>query len=88
MRIIIVAGSKYQNFDTYEYMDGDYFIGIEDGAYCIIKRGFKLDLAIGDFDTTTHYDEIIKHSLLVKKFPKEKDEIDLELALKYIVNNN
>ena len=84
MRIIIVAGSKYQNFDTYQYTGNDYFIGIEDGAYEIIKRGFKLDLAIGDFDTTSHYDEIIKKALKVEKFPKEKDEIDLELALKYI----
>ena len=88
MRIIIVAGSKYQNFDTYQYTENDYFIGIEDGAYEIIKRGFKLDLAIGDFDTTSHYDEIIKKALKVEKFPKEKDEIDLELALKYITNYN
>ncbi len=84
MRIIVVAGSKYQNFDSYSYLDGDYFIGIEDGAYEIIKRGFTLNLALGDFDTTTHYNEIINESLKVLKYPKEKDEIDLELALKYI----
>ena len=87
MRVIIVAGSKYHNFDTYQYLDGDYFIGIEDGAYEIIKRGFKLNLTIGDFDTTTHYDEIMEKALVVNKFPKEKDEIDLELALKYIADN-
>lgn len=88
MRIIIVAGSKYQNFNTYEHIDDDYLIGIEDGAYEIIKRGYSLNLAIGDFDTTTHYDKIINKALKVEKFPKEKDEIDLELALKYIINNN
>ena len=87
MRIIVVAGSKYQNFDSYSYLDGDYFIGIEDGAYEIIKRGFTLNLALGDFDTTTHYNEIINESLKVLKYPKEKDEIDLELALKYIEEN-
>ena len=32
MRIIVVAGSKYQNFDTYEFKKDDYLIGIEDGA--------------------------------------------------------
>ena len=87
MRIIIVAGSKYHNFNTYNYVDGDLFIGIEDGAYEIIKRGYKLSLSIGDFDTTTHLDEILKSSIEIKKYPKEKDEIDLELALKYIDNH-
>ena len=84
MRIIVVAGSKYQNFDTYEFKKDDYLIGIEDGAYEIIKRGFTLDLVLGDFDTTTHLDEILKNTNNVIKYPKEKDEIDLELALKYI----
>ena len=84
MRIIVVAGSKYQNFDTYEFKQDDYLIGIEDGAYEIIKRGFTLDLVLGDFDTTTHLDEILKNANNVIKYPKEKDEIDLELALKYI----
>lgn len=87
MRIIIVAGSKYHNFNTYNYVDGDLFIGIEDGAYEIIKRGYELSLSIGDFDTTTHLDEILKSSIEIKKYPKEKDEIDLELALKYIDNH-
>ena len=84
MRIIVVAGSKYQNFDTYEFKKDDYLIGIEDGAYEIIKRGFTLDLVLGDFDTTTHLNEILKNANNVIKYPKEKDEIDLELALKYI----
>lgn len=87
MRIIIVAGSKYQNFDHYIYDEKDLFIGIEDGAYEIIKRGYKLDLTLGDFDTTTHFDEIVESAIEIKKYPKEKDEIDLELALKYIESN-
>ena len=57
---------------------------IRKDIYEIIKRGYKLSLSIGDFDTTTHLDEILKSSIEVKKYPKEKDEIDLELALKYI----
>ena len=87
MRIIIVAGSKYKNFDLYEYSEDDFIIGIEDGAYEVIKRGYKLDLTLGDFDTTTHFDEIICKAKDFIKYPKEKDEIDLELALKYIESN-
>ena len=87
MRIIIVAGSKYQNFNRYEYLKDDFIIGIEDGAYEVIKKGSPLHLTIGDFDTTIHFDEIISKALEVLKYPKEKDEIDLELALKYIETN-
>ena len=87
MRIIIVAGSKHQTFHEYKKQDGDFFIGIEDGAYEIIKHGYNLDVAVGDFDTTTHYDEICAKALNIIKYPKEKDEIDLELALMYVLNN-
>lgn len=87
MRIIIVAGSKYHNFDDYVYDENDFLIGIEDGAYEIIKKGYKLDLTLGDFDTTTHFDEIANKALKVYKYPEEKNEIDLELALKYIEVN-
>ena len=84
MRIIIVASSKYKNFDNYTYNEGDYLIGIEDGAYEIIKKGLNVDLSIGDFDTTSHYDCIVENVSNIIKYPKEKDEIDLELAIKYV----
>ena len=87
MRIIIVAGSKHHTFSQYQKQNNDFYIGIEDGAYEIIKHGYKLDVAIGDFDTTTHYDEICAKASNLIKYPKEKDEIDLELALMYILNN-
>ena len=87
MRIIIVAGSKHHTFYQYQKHHDDFYIGIEDGAYEIIKHGYKLDVAIGDFDTTTHYDEICAKASNLIKYPKEKDEIDLELALMYILKN-
>ena len=87
MRIIIVASSKYKNFDNYIYKEGDFLIGIEDGAYEIINRGLSVNLSIGDFDTTSHYDEIVENVSNIIKYPKEKDEIDLELALKYVKDN-
>ena len=48
MRIIIVAGSKHHTFYQYQKQNNDFYIGIEDGAYEIIKHGYKLDVAIGD----------------------------------------
>lgn len=87
MRIIIVAGSKHHTFNQYHKQNDDYFIGIEDGAFEILKSGNKLDVAVGDFDTTIHYDEICEKAVKVLKYPKEKNEIDLELALMYVLNN-
>ncbi len=88
MRIIIVAGSPYKTFDRYIYQEGDFLIGIEDGAYEIKKRGLRLDLAVGDFDTTKYFDEIKTYAKVLKVYPKEKAEIDLELAFKYLIDHN
>lgn len=84
MRIIIVAGSKCNTFENYKYQENDFFIGIEDGGYEIIQRGFSLDLAIGDFDTTSYLSEILDNAKQIKKYSPIKNEIDLELALIYI----
>lgn len=88
MRVIIVASSPYKNFASYQYQEGDFLIGIEDGAYEIKKRDLPLELAIGDFDTTKHFDEIKTYAKQLEIYPQEKDEIDLELALKYLVKHN
>ena len=87
MRIIIVAGSKCNTFSNYNYRDNDYFIGIEDGGYEIIKKGYSLDLAIGDFDTTSYFDKVQSHAKKLIKYSPIKDQIDLELALMYIEEN-
>lgn len=88
MRIIIVASSPYKTFDKYIYNENDFLIGIEDGAYDIIEKGFKLHYAVGDFDTTLHLEKIKKSALEIDIYSPIKDEIDLELALKYIIKNN
>lgn len=88
MRIIIVASSPYKTFDKYIYNENDFLIGIEDGAYDIIEKGFKLQYAVGDFDTTSHLEKIKKSALEIDIYSPIKDEIDLELALKYIIKNN
>lgn len=88
MRVIIVASSPYKNFASYQYQEGDFLIGIEDGAYEIKKRDLPLELAIGDFDTTKHFDEIKTYAKQLEIYPQEKAEIDLELALKYLVKHN
>ncbi len=82
--IIIVAGSPYHNFDQYEIKENDYYIGLESGCQEIIKRGLNIDLAVGDFDHIDNLNSLTKYIKQLIKYPREKDEIDLELAFKYL----
>lgn len=84
-RVIVIASSPYQSFDCYQYQKGDFLIGIENGAYEIKKRHLPLDLAIGDFDTTLHFKDIKAYAKRIIVYPQIKNEIDLELAFKYLL---
>ena len=53
----------------------------------IIKKGYSLDLAIGDFDTTNYFEEVNLSAKKLIKYSPIKDQIDLELALMYIEEN-
>jgi thiamine pyrophosphokinase len=65
----------------------DFLIAADGGLHHILKIGRAPNLLLGDLDSVTP-DEI--HTLQdsgvpVKKFPREKDETDLELALDYAI---
>ena len=82
MRTIIVANSPVKSFNKiYQYQENDYFIGVDGGAISIINRKLQLDLAIGDFDSTTELELIKQKAIKLLTFPIEKNETDLELAI-------
>ena len=69
MRYILVGGSPVDSFNaSYIYQADDYFIGIDAGCDKLIDKGYKIDLAIGDFDTTKRFDEIKKQAKYVVVF--------------------
>jgi thiamine pyrophosphokinase len=87
MRIIIVCGSPVKSFNRYKYQSDDYLIGVDAGCEEIIQCNYPLDVAIGDFD---HSKDLSLIKMKTKKFisyDPNKDEIDLELAIKYILKN-
>lgn len=87
MRIIIVASSDKKVFHTkYRLNPSDYFIGVDGGSIELINRNIKPDLCIGDFDSVDNLSFIKENSHQVKVFSKDKDETDLELALKELDN--
>ena len=85
MKIIIVAGSPVKSFSKlYHKNPSDYYIGVDSGCLELINRGIKMDIAIGDFDSTDKLDLIKEHSYSILTYPKEKNETDLELALMHL----
>ena len=82
MRYIVVGNSLYKTFSKmYKYQEGDYFIGLDEGSLEIIKNNYTLNEAWGDFDSGNNIEFIKSKTNKFKKYPKEKNETDLELIL-------
>lgn len=88
MRIIIVGNSPLKSFyECYTPLPDDYYIGLDAGAEEIIKAGFVLHEAWGDFDSTTNFEIIKTKALKLVVHPLKKNETDLELVLMNICQN-
>jgi len=85
-RIVIFGNGKLHKKFLRDIQAGDYVIGVDRAAYWLIRQGRTPDIAIGDFDSTTKQEvDLIKKSIkLVKHYPQEKDQTDMELAVRYV----
>jgi len=66
---------------------GDWLVAV-DGGYRLLKAiGLKPELVIGDLDSISarELDEIQRGMIPIQRFPKHKDETDLELALNAVL---
>jgi thiamine pyrophosphokinase len=68
--------------------EGDYWIAADGGCRSALACGRAPDILIGDLDSAP---DVIRETLdragtVVKSFPAEKDETDLELALRFAVH--
>lgn len=82
--IAIVAGG---NCDLSLYKDilrDAYIIGADRGALYLAESGYQVDIAVGDFDSVSEseMEKIYKASGDIDRLPEDKDETDLEHALK------
>lgn len=76
--ILITPKSKsVPNMPDYDY------IGVDAGALLVLKAGYPLKFAIGDFDSMNEesYNQLLCQTK-VYKHPIEKDETDSELAVR------
>ena len=59
MKVAVVCGSHELYLDE-KALAGQFIIGVDRGAFHLLKRGISPDLAIGDFDSVTpeEYDAV------------------------------
>ena len=82
--IAIVAGGSC-DLSLYKDILADAFvIGADMGALYLAESGYKIDIAVGDFDSVSEseMEKICKSTGDLDRLVPEKDETDLEHALK------
>lgn len=82
--IAIVAGGTC-DLSLYKDILADAFIiGADRGALYLAESGYKIDIAVGDFDSVSEseMEKICKNTGDLDRLVPEKDETDLEHALK------
>ncbi|WP_203362268.1 thiamine diphosphokinase [Bacillus sp. REN10] len=91
MRIAVVAsGPETELVDLQTYHTEDtIFVGVDRGTMYLLERGITPKVAIGDFDSVTEAEwqkiESGVGSDHIHRFPAEKDETDLELAILWAI---
>lgn len=67
-----------------------YSICVDRGVDFAIENKIKIDIAIGDFDSTSKESIVFlrKHNIETLVFNKDKDMTDMELALNFCIEND
>ncbi|HEM4046859.1 TPA: thiamine diphosphokinase [Streptococcus suis] len=82
IKIAVIAGGSFDCLPE----PADLYVGVDAGSLRLLDHSLPLDWAIGDFDSVTP-EELGRIKDLAERFlqaPAEKDDTDLELALKKI----
>ncbi|BDD43417.1 thiamine diphosphokinase [Streptococcus ruminantium] len=81
-KIALIAGGPFDYFPE----PADLYVGVDAGSLRLLELALPLDWAIGDFDSVSSLDlvRIMEMAELVTQAPAEKNDTDLELALKEI----
>lgn len=80
--IIFCAGAPDPYLDILHTQQYDILVGVDGGAKVLHDQGYRMDYAIGDFDTVPM--QVATHVIAL---PQEKDDTDLEYALQYVLKN-
>jgi thiamine pyrophosphokinase len=83
---LVGAGPKNKTpFRTLQKNENEIWIGVDRGAGYLLSEGIIPEAIFGDFDSISqaHLEELKEKIEHVFTFPPEKDDTDLELALKW-----
>ena len=82
-KISIVAGGELDEFLLDRIKQSDEIIGVDRGAWWLYSHKVKPAIAIGDFDSVSEaqLEKLKNVQIPIKKYSKEKNETDLELAV-------
>lgn len=84
MKIVVVGNGEWDAaWGRPELEAADYVICADGGANSALKSGRCPDLVIGDFDSLTpeNLEWLALNGVPLERYPREKDQTDLELAL-------
>lgn len=85
MYVVIVANAPLLRLDPYREMiaSADLVIAADGGANALADAGIRPSLVIGDLDSLSaaRLAQLAADGVELRRFPREKDETDLELAL-------
>ncbi|MCL2036011.1 MAG: thiamine diphosphokinase [Oscillospiraceae bacterium] len=78
---IIVAAGDFNGLNN--NFTADFIIAADAGYDHLVKFGLNIDLLIGDLDSIADFETVCEKSknIEILRFPSEKDESDLELAV-------
>jgi thiamine pyrophosphokinase len=88
-RAVIFANGELPNLEKARSLlqEGDYLIAADGGANHLMKMGILPEIVIGDLDSVDEDTlfEFTSAEVEVEQYSEDKDETDIELALRYAV---
>lgn len=89
MRIAVVANGEWdKEWGRIELSTFDAIIAADGGGNRVLEAGFIPQVLIGDLDSITpeNLEKCRHQGTIIREYPREKDETDLELALQNAVS--
>jgi thiamine pyrophosphokinase len=88
-RAVIFANGQVPDIETARSLlqADDHLIAADGGAHHLMKMGILPEIVIGDLDSVDEdtLDELTSAGVKVEKYSEDKNETDIELALRYAV---
>ncbi|MGX7108609.1 thiamine diphosphokinase [Facklamia miroungae] len=90
-KIIICAGAPHPALNYLDLpSDRICLIGVDGGAWQLVEAGYRLNFAVGDFDSVNQDQlaQIESASQEVLKYPAAKDDTDMEIGLELALSQD